>query len=115
MDLAHFFLAILELQVPIGSEDQFLEQYLNPSNRENFIEHMLPWLPETDRFDTSSFREGEDCVKFAMKLGADKKDIFSKIVLFVFRKSAQYVMILKTYHDNSWQIFTLHVHRTPPK
>ena len=64
------------LQVPLGTEDQFLEQYLNPSKREDFIEHKLPWLPETDRFDTASFREGEDCVQFAMKLGALKKNIF---------------------------------------
>jgi len=56
----------VNLQVPLGTEDQFLEQYLNPSKREDFIEHKLPWLPETDRFDTASFREGEDCVQFAM-------------------------------------------------
>ena len=49
---------------------------MNPSKREDFIEHKLPWLPETDRFDTASFREGEDCVQFAMKLGALKKNIF---------------------------------------
>lgn len=95
------------LQVPLGTEDQFLEQYLNPSKREDFIEHKLPWLPETDRFDTASFREGEDCVQFAMKLGALKKNIF---LLTLKKHVHDTIMILMTYHDRySPVLYTAHL------
>lgn len=41
----------------------------NPSARENFIEHRLPMLPMTDRFDTATFKPHEDPVDFVMNLG----------------------------------------------
>lgn len=41
----------------------------NPSARENFIEHRLPRLPMTDRFDTATFGPHEDPVEFVMNLG----------------------------------------------
>lgn len=56
----------VNLQVPAGPEDQFLDKYLNPSARENFIEHRLPMLPMTDRFDTATFGPHEDPVEFVM-------------------------------------------------
>ena len=80
---------------------------MNPSKREDFIEHKLPWLPETDRFDTASFREGEDCVQFAMKLGALKKNIF---LLTLKKHVHDTIMILMTYHDRYTPVlYTAHL------
>eukprot|EP00438_Fugacium_kawagutii_P031133 Skav201757 [mRNA] locus=scaffold1973:232154:233446:- [translate_table: standard] len=57
----------VNLQVPAGPEDQFLEQYLKPSDRENLIEHSLPLLPQTDFYDTETFGPEEDPVEFVMR------------------------------------------------
>ena len=46
-----------------------LVQLRNPAGHENFIEHNLPLLPMTDRFDTTTFRPNEDPVEFVMNLG----------------------------------------------
>ncbi|CAK9033947.1 unnamed protein product [Durusdinium trenchii] len=59
----------LNIQVPKGAEDQFLEEYHSPTLLENFIEDRLHWLPRSERFET--FAPDENPVDFVMKqLGA---------------------------------------------
>mmetsp|Transcript_76798 Transcript_76798/g.183983 ORF Transcript_76798/g.183983 Transcript_76798/m.183983 type:complete len:652 (-) Transcript_76798:75-2030(-) len=55
----------LNIQVPKGSEDQFLKEFISPEIAANFIEHRLHWWVMTDRFD--EFGPDDNPVEFAMK------------------------------------------------
>ncbi|CAK9005933.1 unnamed protein product [Durusdinium trenchii] len=54
----------LNIQVPKGAEDQFLEQYLSPKLLENFIEDRMHWLPRHEHWN--EFGPDENPVDFVM-------------------------------------------------